>query len=82
MAPAQYIAISTASGFIAIGDDGRCATFDMRERLDFFKLLSPPDSRETSLFCSAGLRRCFLRPVSETGCRINTAAGIFKLQVA
>jgi hypothetical protein len=28
------------------------------------------------------LRRCFLRTVSETGCRMNTAADFFKMQVA
>jgi hypothetical protein len=46
IAPEQYIAISTARGFIGMDDDGCSAMFEAHERLDFFNVLSPPVSRD------------------------------------
>jgi len=43
-APEQYIAINTAKGFIGNLGSGCWAFVEARERLDFFKVLSPPDS--------------------------------------
>src|ERR1700691_2785334 len=46
IAPEQYIAISTARGFIGMDDDGCSAIFEAHERLGFFNVLSPPVSRD------------------------------------
>jgi len=44
IAPEQYIAINTARGFIGTGANGCGAFVEARERLDLFKVLSPPAS--------------------------------------
>jgi hypothetical protein len=52
-----------------MGDDGGCAMFGAYERLDFFKLLSPPVSRDPLFILCADITVAFLQAVSETGCR-------------
>jgi hypothetical protein len=79
MAPEQYIAMSTARGFIATGADGCCALFEAHERVDFFKILPLPFAGTMFILCR---RRCVdsEQAVSETGCRDDSAAVIFKMQ--
>jgi hypothetical protein len=79
MAPEQYIAISTARGFIGMGGSGCSVFFEAHERLDFFKVLPPPVSRD-HVYSAADVERRSVRAVSETGCRANTAAVNFKMQ--
>src|SRR5882724_7188626 len=69
IAPEQYIAISTARGFIGKGDDGCFAIFVAHERLDFFNVFSPPASRDHVLFCVPTSTVDSLQAVSETGSR-------------
>src|SRR3984957_1366363 len=69
IAPEQYIAISTARGFIGRGDDGRCAIFEAHGRLDFFTVLSPPVFRDHIYSVCRHRWSISLQAVSETGCR-------------
>jgi hypothetical protein len=66
-APEQYIAISTARGFIG-NSGGECWAFvEARERLDFFKVLSPPVSGTVIILCrrrASILCKRFLKPVA------------------
>src|SRR5580704_3912332 len=79
IAPEQYIAIKTARGFIGNVGSGCRAFVEARERLDFFKVLSPPAfgtfdySVPTSSVDS-------MQAVSETGCRIDSATVNCKMQ--
>jgi hypothetical protein len=44
--------MSTARGFIGMEEDGCCAIFEAHGRLDFFKVLSPPVSRDLFILCA------------------------------
>jgi hypothetical protein len=66
-APEQYIAIKTAKGFIGNMGSGCWAFVEARERLDFFKVLSPPVSGTTIILCrrqASILCKRFLKPVA------------------
>jgi hypothetical protein len=69
IAPEQYIAISTARGFIGTDDDDCFAIFEAYERLDFFTVFSPPASRDHVLFYAPTSTVDSLQAVSETGSR-------------
>jgi hypothetical protein len=66
-APEQYIAINTAKGFMGnVGSDCR-AFVEARERLDFFKVLSPPVFGTAFILCrrrASILCKRFLKPVA------------------
>jgi hypothetical protein len=57
-APEQYIAINTARGFMGNVGSGCWAFVEARERLDLFKVLSPPVSG-TCFFCADVGRRFY-----------------------
>jgi hypothetical protein len=59
IAPEQYIAMSTARGFMATGVGGCCVFFEAHERLDFFKALPPPVSHGTMFILCVDVERRF-----------------------
>ena len=73
IAPEQYMAIRIARGFIGMGGNGCRDLFEAHERLDFFKALPPPDSRDHvySAVPTSGVDLCerFLKPVAGLICR-------------
>src|SRR5277367_2864551 len=68
IAPEQYIAMSTAKGFIGRGDDCCGVSFDPHEWLDFFKVLPLPLPGTMFILCADVERRFFckrfLKPVA------------------
>src|SRR5258708_7153230 len=67
IAAEQYIAISTARGFIGTGDNGCFVFFEAHERLDFFKILPLPSHGSMFILCrrrASILCKRFLKPVA------------------
>jgi hypothetical protein len=69
IAPEQYIAISTARGFIGTGGEDCFAIFEAYERLDFFKVISPSRFSGPCFILCADADDQGLKAVSETGSR-------------
>jgi hypothetical protein len=68
IAPEQYIATRTAKGFIGNSGSGCWDFVEARERLDFFKILSPSRHREIAIILcrrrASILCKRFLKPVA------------------